>query len=119
MLSLSDAQIAEIHPQHNQASIKRLLSQFNYFKQGNCVVHHMFGADVVAQVRSHYPDAFHTAHLEVPGEMFELAVEAQRAGRGVVGSTSNILNLFCQRPMRRRPNRMRQRYRWSWGLRRG
>ena len=38
----------------------------------------MFGADVVAQVRSHYPDAFHTAHLEVPGEMFELAVEAQR-----------------------------------------
>ena len=54
----------------------------------------MFGADVVAQVRSHYPDAFHTAHLEVPGEMFELAVEAQRKGRGVVGSTSNILNFI-------------------------
>ena len=91
---LTDAEIAAIHPQHNQASIKRLLSQFNYFKQGNCVVHHMFGADVVAQVRSHYPDAFHTAHLEVPGEMFELAVEAQRKGRGVVGSTSNILNFI-------------------------
>ena len=54
----------------------------------------MFGADVVAQVRRHYPDAFHTAHLEVPGEMFELAVEAQRAGRGVIGSTSNILNFI-------------------------
>lgn len=91
---LSDAEIAAIHPQHNQASIKGLLRQFNYFKQGNCVVHHMFGADVVAQVRAHYPDAFHTAHLEVPGEMFELAVEAQRAGRGVVGSTSNILHFI-------------------------
>ena len=91
---LSDSQISAIHPQHTQASIKRLLRQFQYFKQGNCVVHHMFGADVVAQVRRHYPDAFHTAHLEVPGEMFELAVEAQRAGRGVIGSTSNILNFI-------------------------
>ena len=62
---LTDAEIAAIHPQHNQASIKRLLSQFNYFKQGNCVVHHMFGADVVAQVRSHYPDAF-PPHISGP-----------------------------------------------------
>jgi quinolinate synthase len=91
---LSDAEIARIHPQHNQASINRLLSQFSYFKQGNCVVHHMFGAEVVSRVREHYSDTFHTAHLEVPGEMFELAVEAQRQGRGVVGSTSNILNFI-------------------------
>ena len=52
----------------------------------------MFGAEVVEQVRREYPDAYYTAHLEVPGEMFELAVEAQRQGRGVVGSTSNILS---------------------------
>ncbi|MDH3727624.1 MAG: hypothetical protein OER77_08845, partial [Myxococcales bacterium] len=41
-----------------------------------------------------YPDAFVTAHLEVPGEMFTLALEAQRRGEGVVGSTSNILSFI-------------------------
>ena len=39
-----------------------------------------------------YSDAMITAHLEVPGEMFALANEAQAEGRGVVGSTSDILN---------------------------
>jgi quinolinate synthase len=33
--------------------------------QGNCIVHHMFGHDVVQRVNAHYGDAFHTAHLEV------------------------------------------------------
>ena len=37
-----------------------------------------------------------TAHLEVPGEMFALANEAQAQGRGVVGSTSNILNYISE-----------------------
>src|SRR5690606_19966931 len=40
-------------------------------------------------------DAHVTAHLEVPGEMFALALAAQRAGRGVVGSTSNILDYIA------------------------
>ena len=48
----------------------------------------MFGGSVVEKVATEYADAYHTAHLEVPGEMFELAVAAQRKGRGVVGSTS-------------------------------
>lgn len=34
-------------------------------------------SQVVARVRSNHMDAFHTAHLEVPGEMFQLAMEAQ------------------------------------------
>lgn len=34
-------------------------------QQGNCIVHHMFGHDVVQRVKAHYGDAFHTAHLEV------------------------------------------------------
>lgn len=33
--------------------------------QGNCIVHHLFGHDVVQRVREHYADAFYTAHLEV------------------------------------------------------
>ena len=91
---LSDDEISKIHPHHNRQSIARLLSNFHVFPQGNCVVHHMFGADVVQKVRQDYPNALYTAHLEVPGEMFELAVEAQNQGRGVVGSTSNILHFI-------------------------
>ena len=91
---MTDDQIAEIHPQHNRDSIARLLSQYRYFQQGNCVVHHMFGGSVVNTVATEYAEAYHTAHLEVPGEMFELAVKAQREGRGVVGSTSNILQFI-------------------------
>jgi quinolinate synthase len=49
---------------------------------------------VADQVRRDYDDAFVTAHLEVPGEMFALGFEAQRTGRGVVGSTSNILEFI-------------------------
>ncbi len=51
----------------------------------------MFGAEVVRRLRSEHPDALYTAHLEVPGEMFGLASDAAAEGRGVVGSTSNIL----------------------------
>ena len=93
---LSDAAIGEIHPAHNRASILGLLGRFHYYRQGVCVVHHMFGEDVVRRVQLEHPDSFHTAHLEVPGEMFELAIEAQRNGRGVVGSTSNILNFILK-----------------------
>lgn len=95
---LSDEEIAaKIHPQHNRQSIQRLLENFHVFPQGNCVVHHMFGLDVVEQVRRDYPEAYYTAHLEVPGEMFELAVDAQRRGRGVIGSTSNILQFILEK----------------------
>ncbi len=93
---LSDAAIRDIHPAHDRASIAALLERFHYFRQGVCVVHHMFGDDVARRVRSEHANAFHTAHLEVPGEMFELAVQAQREGRGVVGSTSNILNFILE-----------------------
>lgn len=91
---LPDAKIREIHPQHNRETIATLLTRFEYFKEGNCVVHHMFGDKVTKRVRDEYADAFHTAHFEVPGEMFTLAMEAQNQDRGVVGSTSNILNFI-------------------------
>jgi len=91
---LEDAEISAVHPSHTRKSIRRLLSQYRYYKHGNCVVHHMFGGSVVDKVATEYAHAYHTAHLEVPGEMFELAVTAQNAGRGVVGSTSNILQFI-------------------------
>ncbi|TMW65194.1 hypothetical protein Poli38472_009361 [Pythium oligandrum] len=91
---LPDEQIQKIHPAHNRQTIADLLTRFDYFKEGNCVVHHMFGDKVTQRVREDYGDAYYTAHFEVPGEMFTLAMEAQNAGRGVVGSTSNILNFI-------------------------
>lgn len=91
LAEMPDEQIRHLHPAHDQASVRALLPRFHYFEQGTCIVHHMFGHEVVELVRKHYPDVFVTAHLEVPGEMFELGVQAQRVGNGVVGSTSNIL----------------------------
>ena len=46
------------------------------------------------KIKEMYCDAFLTAHLEVPGEMFSLAMEAKRRGMGVVGSTQNILDFI-------------------------
>ncbi len=89
---MEDAEIAAIHPAHDRRSIAALRPRFHYFEAGNCVVHHMFGAGVVEQIQREYgPDTHVTAHLEVPGEMFGLALEASQRGHGVVGSTSDIL----------------------------
>jgi len=101
MTELGDEAIREIHPEHDRESIRSLLGRFHYFRQGTCVVHHLFGSEVVKRVRRDYQDAYCTAHLEVPGEMFGLAAEAQHEGRGVVGSTSNIL-AFIGELVRRR-----------------
>lgn len=90
----SDDEVRAVHRAHTRASIRSALERFHYFEQGNCVVHHLFGAEVVEAVRKYHEDAFITAHLEVPGEMFELALEAKQRGRGAVGSTSDILNFI-------------------------
>ncbi len=91
LAKLGDDAIRTVHPEHDGASVRALAKRFHYFEQGVCIVHHMFGREVVEQVERDYADAFVTAHLEVPGEMFALALHAQRRGDGVVGSTSNIL----------------------------
>ncbi len=94
---LSNEEIARLHPAHSRATLQSLHERLHYFEQGVCVVHHMFGEEVSQQVQDHYADAMLTAHLEVPGEMFSLALAAQREGRGVVGSTSNILQFITER----------------------
>ncbi len=91
LLALPEAAIRALHPAHDHASLRALLPRFHWFRQGNCVVHHMFGAKVVEQVARDYADVDITAHLEVPSEMFALALAAQQRGRGVVGSTADIL----------------------------
>lgn len=97
MATMDDAAVRAVHPAHDAASVAALSKRFNYFKQGTCIVHHMFGADVVKVVREHYADVNVTAHLEVPGEMFTLALEAQAKNAGVVGSTSNILAFIASK----------------------
>lgn len=97
LATMTDAQISRLHPGHSQASVARIHTQFHWFKQGNCVVHHMFGASVVKQIEREESGSFLTAHLEVPGEMFALALEAGKIGRGVVGSTSDILRFIADK----------------------
>ena len=94
---LDDAAVHALHPAHDRRSIADALERFHYFEQGACVVHHMFGAEVVATAVRDYQDAFVTAHFEVPGEMFRLALSAQQQGRGVVGSTANILSFIARK----------------------
>ncbi|GKV00569.1 hypothetical protein SLEP1_g13238 [Rubroshorea leprosula] len=97
MTLMSDEEISEIHPSHNRESIKSLLPRLHYYQDGTCIVHHLFGHEVVEKINEMYCDAFLTAHFEVPGEMFSLAMEAKRRGMGVVGSTQNILDFIKNR----------------------
>ncbi|KAL6854298.1 hypothetical protein ACP4OV_019201 [Aristida adscensionis] len=94
MATMSDEEIAAIHPDHNRKSISLLLPRLHYYQNGNCIVHDMFGHEVVEKIKEQYCDAFLTAHFEVPGEMFSLAMEAKTRGMGVVGSTQNILDFI-------------------------
>lgn len=94
LAKMDDDAIRAVHPAHDAQSVASLLERFHYFEQGNCIVHHMFGAEVTETTRREYPDAFITAHLEVPGEMFHLGLEHQLAGKGVVGSTADILRFI-------------------------
>jgi len=88
---------ADLHPQHNRATLAKLRDSISVFPSGNCVVHHMFGAQVVDTVKRDYQDAFVTAHLEVPGEMFEIAMQKSLNDAGVVGSTSDILKFISRK----------------------
>jgi quinolinate synthase len=97
MTTWDDEDIKALHPAHDRDTIKALLPRLRYFNDGTCMVHDMFGKDVCDTVRSYYGDAYQTAHFEVPGEMFKLAMEAKDRGLGVVGSTQNILDYTCAR----------------------
>jgi quinolinate synthase len=98
LAGLTDEEVKQVHLSHTVASIKSLLPRLRYFQNGTCIVHHLFGEEVCDIVRRGYPDAYLTAHFEVPGEMFSLAMEAKRSrDMGVVGSTQNILDFIAAR----------------------
>lgn len=94
LAAMPDDAVRALHPAHTAATVRDALTRFHCFEDGACIVHHMFGHEVVARVKSDFPDAMVTAHLEVPGEMFALGLAAQRRGKGVVGSTSDILTFM-------------------------
>jgi quinolinate synthase len=97
LAELGDDAVRAVHAEHDASTIRGLLERLHTFEQGICVVHHMFGGDVAQRVQRDYADAFVTAHLEVPGEMFEIGLVAQSEGRGVVGSTADILSFIGKR----------------------
>jgi len=93
--SWTDSRIRdELHPLHTRESLRHLRDNLHVYPHGNCIVHHMFGNSVVETVSDKYADAYVTAHLEVPGEMFQIALEKSMNDEGVVGSTSNILQFI-------------------------
>ena len=93
-----DARIArDLHPLHTAASLRSLRDSLDVYPSGMCVVHEMFGSEVVRAVREKYADAYVTAHLEVPGEMFEIAMEKSLTDKGTVGSTSDILKFISRK----------------------
>lgn len=96
--SWDDDRIArDLHPAHTNETIAQLRRNLDVFPSGNCVVHHMFGNAVVDTVKNRYADSYVTAHLEVPGEMFEIAMEKSLEDKGVVGSTSDILAFISRK----------------------
>nr|AFK44354.1 unknown [Lotus japonicus] len=82
MTKMTDEEVTALHPEHSVDSIRSLLPRLHYFQDGTCIVHHLFDNEVVEKIKEMYCDAFLTAHLEVPGEMFSLAMEAKRRGMG-------------------------------------
>jgi len=87
----------DLHADHTNETLSKLRDNINVFPSGNCVVHHMFGSDVVGHVKQHYDDAYITAHLEVPSEMFNIAMSKSIEDKGVVGSTSDILKFISNK----------------------
>ncbi len=116
---LGDDAIAELHPAHDHRTVAAARERLHHFEQGVCVVHHMFGERVAEQVATTCGDAFVTAHLEVPGEMFRLALGAQRHGEGVVGSTSDILRFIEARTVAAAAAGSRHRLRFVLGTEAG
>ena len=48
LAELPDSEVAALHPQHTQASVRALLPRLKYFDKGTCFVHHIFEGEVHA-----------------------------------------------------------------------
>jgi quinolinate synthase len=94
LVKMGEASLRALYPEHDRNTLQGLIDRFHYFEQGTCVVHDTFGNEVADRVRREYADAHLAVHLEVPGELFALALAGQLHERGVVGSTANIANFI-------------------------
>src|SRR4029078_3381196 len=83
MRELPDEKIRAIHPEHDRTTLASVSERFRFFEQGTCVVHELFGSPVGERVGPEHAGDFVTAHLEVPGEMFRIALDKQRHEAGV------------------------------------
>ena len=97
LLQMDPEAIRALHPDHDRLRVQRLVERLHHFPHGICIVHHSFGDRVVELVERDHPDAMIAAHLEVPGEMFQSALQARQKGTGVVGSTANILGFITDK----------------------
>ena len=90
---LSNDEIRALHPEHDRATIAAALPRLAFYREGTCVVHHMFGADVTERVRAAYGDALLTAHFEVRvgNRLHGLNTEGCRSG-------DVLLSLFAKGP---------------------
>ena len=87
-----------MHPEHNRQTLQNLLHNIHVYPNGNCVVHHMLSSEVVDIVKKKYDDT------HVQSEMFEITMQKCLVGKGVVGSTSNILKFILQKVSQSTPN---------------
>mmetsp|Transcript_17438 Transcript_17438/g.22634 ORF Transcript_17438/g.22634 Transcript_17438/m.22634 type:complete len:328 (+) Transcript_17438:162-1145(+) len=65
LATMPNETIQNLHPSHDQSTVKALLSRFEVFPQGNCVVHHMFGSKVADQVKDHYQSKYNRSVIEI------------------------------------------------------
>ena len=91
-----DSTLRKLHPACSRRALELGAGRFRFFDQGRCIVHQLFGDEVARRVSEDYADASLLVHLEVPSALFRLGLEAQGQGRGIVGSTSDILG-FVER----------------------
>jgi len=94
--ALDDSALKKLHPACSRHALEHGAGRFRFFDQGRCIVHQLFGDEVARRVSEDYADASLLVHLEVPSALFRLGLDARRQGRGVVGSTSDILG-FVER----------------------
>lgn len=90
LAKMDPSTLGALYPEQSKLGLQSIIDRFHYFEQGTCVVHDLFGNEVADRVRRDYSDAYLAVHLEVPGELFALALTSQFQARGVVGSTANI-----------------------------
>ena len=103
MAGWSDAEVAEVHPQHTAATIQSLLPRLKYYQDGTCMVHHMFGKVSI----SHLPrSASLIAHTRLTLSAFIVSggfLDARLGARGLLSVcgayAAVVMGAFAAQPV--------------------